>query len=779
MIGNYLKNIKVTTITEKDSAETLKVESKKYILYLILSNTNSLKISLSPNNKEKNNEKKLKSKKIDMSEVTHTKNISDLSSTDNYFKIFKNNVPLLYKHLKKLFTSNLFSVDYNNINDDIITINLLCLQENKNKLIEIKLSNVNAKKKYKSKSVKSYYSNNIFADINIIPRDKHINLSAGPVCSNKKNWNNPNDNKIFFYFKAKNKNTQYYIYINKNEYIINNYKEIVFKIVEKENDLESEYCSYMNLIDFFDLSESYFYFFKYSIDDIYDDLLVIFSNHNYKIEKILDKNKIRLIFNIINIINNKSYYHNIFISINKKYTERTQEEINYKINNYFNKISSYIIRFGDNLKDKNIKKLINNPNENNAISTNNKNVNKKDEKIKSISQNYNNANEIPIENKIELNNSINLRDNTRDSIKKGNIQDCIKKDNSNESINKKLNVIIKNNKIIISKVNISLNFDKNENIINKNENNNNNKDDNKNDNKDLINEINENFSNQDDISISLNEEEKEKNIIILKDQTDNLSGQKEEKENLNFNSNIKIKNEANPPNNEKLIFLKQKRNFDNLSYNIIYNSQLLSLSLEQYLNKRKRISENKTLLNNKQLQFIIDKVEKNIPEFRLINLQIKVKIEYEINPNLIKDDNIQNIIDEFYKKSNNIKNLIFLIKTSKNKLFGGFTQIGFKLNKTMNKNERFSSYNDSNAFIFSLDKMKIFDLVQKNNDCIFCYKEGLPQFKDQIIFEKNNIKVGYTGKKNAGFSVDNDYELNSGEKKFNISQIELISIYTL
>ena len=401
----------------------------------------------------------------------------------------------------------------------------------------------------------------------------------------------------------------------------------------------------MNLIDFFDLSESYFYFFKYSIDDIYDDLLVIFSNHNYKIEKILDKNKIRLIFNIINIINNKSYYHNIFISINKKYTERTQEEINYKINNYFNKISSYIIRFGDNLKDKNIKKLINNPNENNAISTNNKNVNKKDEKIKSISQNYNNANEIPIENKIELNNSINLRDNTLDCIKKGNIQDCIKKDNSNESINKKLNVIIKNNKIIISKVNISLNFDKNENIINKNENNNNNKDDNKNDNKDLINEINENFSNQDDISISLNEEEKEKNIIILKDQTDNLSGQKE---NLNFNSNIKIKNEANPPNNEKLIFLKQKRNFDNLSYKIIYNSQLLSLSLEQYLNKRKRISENKTLLNNKQLQFIIDKVEKNIPEFRLINLQIKVKIEYEINPNLIKDDNIQNIIDEFY-----------------------------------------------------------------------------------------------------------------------------------
>ena len=203
MIGNYLKNIKVTTITEKDSAETLKVESKKYILYLILSNTNSLKISLSPNNKEKNNEKKLKSKKIDMSDVTHTKNISDLSSTDNYFKIFKNNVPLLYKHLKKLFTSNLFSVDYNNINDDIITINLLCLQENKNKLIEIKLSNVNAKKKYKSKSVKSYYSNNIFADINIIPRDKHINLSAGPVCSNKKNWNNPNDNKIFFIIKQK------------------------------------------------------------------------------------------------------------------------------------------------------------------------------------------------------------------------------------------------------------------------------------------------------------------------------------------------------------------------------------------------------------------------------------------------------------------------------------------------------------------------------------------------------------------------------------------------
>ena len=268
-------------------------------------------------------------------------------------------------------------------------------------------------------------------------------------------------------------------------------------------------------------------------------------------------------------------------------------------------------------------------------------------------------------------------------------------------------------------------------------------------------------------------------MIILKNQANNSYSQKEEKENLNFNNNAINKNETNPTNNEKLIFLKQKRKFDNMCYNIIYNSKLLSFSLEQYLNKKKRIDENKTLLNDKQLLFIIDKVEKNIPEFRLINLQIKVKIEYEINSNLIKDDNIQNIIDELYKKSNNIKNLIYLIKTSSNKLFGGFTQIGFKLNKIMNKNEIFSSYNDSNAFVFSIDKMKIFDLIEKNNDCILCSNERLPQFKDQIIFEKNNIKIGYTGRKKVGFSVDIDYELNSGEKKFNISQIELISLHIL
>ena len=762
MIGNYLKNIKVTAIIEKDSIEALKVESKKFILYLFLSKSNNIRISLAPNNKEKNNEKKLKSKQIDMSEITHTKSITDLSSIDNYFQIFKNNVPLLYKHLKKLFTSNLFSIDYNNINDEIITINLLCLKENKNKLIEIKLSNVNSKKKYKSKSVKSHYSNNIIADIDIIPRDKHINLSAGPVWTNKKNWNNPNDNKIYFYYKVKNKNIQYYIYINKNDYINNNYKEIVFKIVERENDLESEYCSYMNLIDFFDLSESYFYLFKYSIDDIYDDLLVIFSNHNYKIEKIIDKNKIRLIFNIVNIIKNKSYYHNIFISINKKNNEREQNEINYKINNYFSRISNYIIKFGDNLKDKMIKKIIYNPNENNAICT----KKEKEEKIQLNSSNSNNLNRFPIENVNDLNKSINLGENT---------QNCIIKSNSIESMKKKQNVIIEKGKIIINKTKLSLNFDESKNIINENEN----KNDTKNNNKELINDINDNFSNQNDNNISLNEKEKEKekvkNKIMLKDQKNNINAQKEEKENLNFNSNIKINNESNPTSNEKLIFLKQKRNFDNLCYNIIYNSQLLSFSLEQYLNKRKRISENKTLLNDKQLQFIIDKVERNIPEFRLINLQIKVKIEYEINTNLIKDDNVPNIIYEFYKKSNNIKNLLFLIKTSSNKLFGGFTQIGFKLNK----NEKFSSYNDSNAFIFSLDKMKIFDLVEKNNDCIFCSNESLPQFKDQIIFEKNNIKIGYTGKKKTGFSVENDYELNSGEKKYNISQIELISIYIL
>ena len=122
------------------------------------------------------------------------------------------------------------------------------------------------------------------------------------------------------------------------------------------------------------------------------------------------------------------------------------------------------------------------------------------------------------------------------------------------------------------------------------------------------------------------------------------------------------------------------------------------------------------------------------------------------------------VLNEFYNKSKNKKYLILIIKTKNNKIFGGYTESGF-VQDTSN-----------NCFIFSLDKMKIYDYIKNNENSIICSIAKIPEFKNQILFENNNLKIGYTGVKKCGFLIEEDYELNDGKKMFEINKIQVISL---
>ena len=779
MIEKSQKDIKTITIKEKDGSEILKIESKKYILNLSLVNQNNhIIISFSPKDKNENNQNNFNS------EITHKKKFSEFSSIDSYFEIFKDNIPLLFKHLKKLFTLKLFSVDFNNINDEYITIYLFCLKENKIKLIKIILSNINSKKdnkKSKSKSLGSLSNKEIIDLNNYNSRDKQKNLGPGPLCKNKKsNYNNPNDNNIYFYYKIKKKNLQYHLFVNKNEYVTKNYKEIVFKIIEKENDndLGIEYYAYFNLVDFFELYESYFNLFNYSIDDIYDDLLIILYNHNYRIEKFSDN--VKLYVNVINTGQNKnSYYYGIYIYGKKKEKERGEDEINNKISEYFNKIVDYVIKFGGNLEDENIKNLVNNPNKDkNLIQFSNiENKNKKENKIVIHNQDSYKKFEIK-KNKQISGNKNNLK-----------IEHFFKNDLNKEIYENKFNnknIVIDNNIIILNKKNLSLNLIEEKKSVNNLE-----KKviiNNKNDNQNNEYYFSNNLSLDNHIRLDNNKRIVNNGILLIDNKVENKLDNipdKSQKESLYLINNIShiIDNNDIIYNS---IFLNKKRNLKYLYFNNNFYKKLSSLSIEQYLKRSKKIGENESFLNDKQLKLIINKIEKNIQEFRFINLKINLKIIYKINYDNIKDNNNSTkFIKEFYEKSNNIKNLIFLIKTSENKIFGGFTHFGFNLydlesiEKGLGEENKINiNYYDQNSFVFSIDRMKIYDLAENNSSNIFCSSNKLPEFKNQIYFEKNNLKFGYTGKKKIGYLVDEDYELNNGEKIYYISQIQLINIYS-
>ena len=730
-----LKN-KRTIIKLKDNLDVIKIESKKYIIYLKKNKIhNSITISVSPHNKDNKDD-----------EITHKTKITDFSTIDYYFIKFKGNAPLLLKYLERIFISNLFSININNNNKESLTITLFCLFENNNKFIDIVLPKANVKKKKNQVNV-----------VHINDRGNHdsinkSNLGCAPPSNACKNIITPN----FFYYKTKIKNLEYYIYLSKNEYKDKNYEEIYIQIFENEKDSNIGYYIYLNLVDFFSLSESYYSLFDYSIDDIYDDLIIILSNWNYRIEK--HKENLKLVIKVYSMNLKINYYKDIYFLLSP--INRTDTEMNIKINSYFYDIRKYVNKFGDNINDKKIHKLIYNPNKKKLNSLN---INKEKEKEKDKDKEKN-----------ENNDNNQIIDNER-LCKRIKRKKLINDENNNFNNH--------NNKIIINKETLTLKIDENKNINNSINNNTEIYRNNINNNIIINNNINNNIDNfRNNINnnicinnnnISLNENDEEKKIKIYHNQ--NKDNKNKEKKNLCNTEIIPSPTENHGINIENKKLLNQKRSLKKLYNNIFNDKYLLVNSLNQILDKRKIICEINNLLNHNQLSLIVDKIEKNIPEFRFLNLIIHSKIVYEINANEITNDNCQKIINEFYEKSKNIKNLIFLIRTIKHNIFGGFTQIGFNLDDK----KIYNIYPDSNSFVFSADKMKIYDLCDKNNCCIFCNNFGLPEFNNQIFFGKNNVKIGYTGKKKMGYLVDEDYELNNGEEKFTIDKIQLINIYAI
>ncbi len=126
----------------------------------------------------------------------------------------------------------------------------------------------------------------------------------------------------------------------------------------------------------------------------------------------------------------------------------------------------------------------------------------------------------------------------------------------------------------------------------------------------------------------------------------------------------------------------------------------------------------------------------------------------------------------FHEKCDNLNMSLVLIETDKDIRFGGFT--------TQSWGGNFLKKKDNNAFIFSLDNNKIYE-VNQNETAIACYPNFGPIFFGcQIqIFDNFFINGGITCHKGLNYSTNEDYELNNGEPKFMVKDIEVYSIETI
>ena len=114
-----------------------------------------------------------------------------------------------------------------------------------------------------------------------------------------------------------------------------------------------------------------------------------------------------------------------------------------------------------------------------------------------------------------------------------------------------------------------------------------------------------------------------------------------------------------------------------------------------------------------------------------------------------------------------------IVQTIKGLKFGGYTQIGFDSSN--------QSKLDTNAFLFSIDKNKTYDNIP-NKTAIYCSSGTCPYFySDQGNY---NIAIpnsfysndGTTTKKGDCYYTTEDYEINGGEEKFRIKELEYFQI---
>jgi hypothetical protein len=201
------------------------------------------------------------------------------------------------------------------------------------------------------------------------------------------------------------------------------------------------------------------------------------------------------------------------------------------------------------------------------------------------------------------------------------------------------------------------------------------------------------------------------------------------------------------------ILLGNKRNDNSQDNNLINLSS--SKKVEEFTKEEINL-ESKILPLFEDYDFIINYLRNNL------NLNVKKSIKiYRASED---GDQAQN----FHSLCDNNTNIIVLIKTKDKKIFGGFTSKGFDISNT--------NIIDNSAFVFSLNNKQIYH-VKKDKNAISCYENCGPCFT-QILYipDKFFINSSYTFIKNLNYLTTEDYQINGGNKFFEIEEIEVIEL---
>ena len=316
----------------------------------------------------------------------------------------------------------------------------------------------------------------------------------------------------------------------------------------------------------------------------------------------------------------------------------------------------------------------------------------------------------------------------------------------------------------------------------------------KNENENLRNELNQYKEEYDKIkkeftslqNDTVNIQEQNKELLKIKETYENqiqiaqnnLEQLTKDNETLNQNFTLLSKQ------NESLI--TENNSLKNAQQKSAYSDEEIKNLMEELSAYRLKAQENEVLKKQlEELQYQIQVLQERQEEDDVKEVKgdiIHDMNELEMITKKINKENKRIIINLLYKasadsdsaavfheKCDGANNTIVLVETTDGKRFGGYTTKSWRGNCIEKA--------DTDAFIFSFDKMKTYDNIP-GDDAIGCYPKFGPIFLGcQIkIFDNAFTKGGTTFEKELNFNTEEDYELTGGNRTFGVKDIEVYEV---
>ena len=203
-------------------------------------------------------------------------------------------------------------------------------------------------------------------------------------------------------------------------------------------------------------------------------------------------------------------------------------------------------------------------------------------------------------------------------------------------------------------------------------------------------------------------------------------------------------------------------------------AQIMNLeNLRQQQQHQKSQSQSQTLTQKTETKMtksiIKGDIIHNLNELEMLTRKINKSNNKIILNLLYKATADSDNASAFHQKCDKAESTLVLVESDKGKRFGGFTSKNWRGDCVEKK--------DSEAFVFSLDTMKIYDIIE-GEDAIGCYPQCGPVFMGcQIrIFDNAFKKGGTTFERNVNYETEEDFELAGGERAFGVKEIEVYEV---